>query len=360
MRHEAADYVVLGGAAGGTPIALALAARGRQVVVLDRGLPIASTLTNQKWKQSSALYEDGPMADRICAAFLNMHPLERKHILRPGAHFLVNELENWPRRQMQWRRRGLPFHPLDPAHINRDSALGPPSARSAAHVPDSVIDFPPLMRDAASEAARLGARICSGATVKRLERDGDAVRGVVYERDNREIFLECRKHCIVALGGWAPEVLGTIDVELPVRRWKCHLITLAGEQVERITAWLDGRRTTLVPYKGRTLVADTRRFGVSSGDDRSPIRAAVEALLDDLAGCFPALRWSSLTIEKVHACIKTEAGSKMSNPDLAVFDYRDHGVHGLTAVFPGKASLMFLLARHVVDQLTAEAVAVPA
>ena len=48
------------------------------------------------------------------------------------------------------------------------------------------------------------------------------------------------------------------------------------------------------------------------------------------------------------------------NQDLAVFDTASHGVHGLTVMFPGKASLMFTLARTVAAQVYDAVMAAPA
>ena len=47
------------------------------------------------------------------------------------------------------------------------------------------------------------------------------------------------------------------------------------------------------------------------------------------------------------------------NQDLAVFDTTSHGVHGLTVMFPGKASLMFTLARTVATQVFDTVMATP-
>jgi hypothetical protein len=53
---------------------------------------------------------------------------------------------------------------------------------------------------------------------------------------------------------------------------------------------------TLVPYAGRTLIADTRRALVEDSDDRTPLPEAVEGLQADLADCFPSLRWRKFTL----------------------------------------------------------------
>lgn len=71
--------------------------------------------------------------------------------------------------------------------------------------------------------------------------------------------------------------------------------------MERITAWLDGNGLTLVPYKGRTLVADRRRDPVEGGDDRMIVPKAVEELNENLARCFPDLSQQKLRPLEVRA-----------------------------------------------------------
>ncbi len=205
----------------------------------------------------------------------------------------------------------------------------------------------------AVETRRLGACLSHGARIKELVRDGDMLRGVVFEQDGRETFLRCR-HCVVALGGWGAELLRAIDVELPVRRWKSNIATVEGELVPRITAWLDAPFLTAVPFQGQTLIADTRRVLVTSGDDATPVESNLELLRHDAVANLPFLRWSDLKIARVHAAIKTEfAVGSGGNQDFAVFQKADHGVEGLTVALPGKASLMFALARQVADQVEA-------
>jgi glycine/D-amino acid oxidase-like deaminating enzyme len=127
--------------------------------------------------------------------------------------------------------------------------LGKPAYAGGFLTFDSVIDFPALLPDLHAQTLRLGARMVTGATVTRLVRDNDAVTGVVYHKDGEDRLLHCT-HCVMALGGWAPELLRGMGVHLPVRRWKCHML-IEGELVPRITVWLDAAGITLVPYAGR-------------------------------------------------------------------------------------------------------------
>jgi len=347
MQHEYSEAVVLGLGAAGAAITEELARLGVPVTALDRMDGVASSLTNQKWKHSGLLYERGEQAVKIWHAYTQSHPLEQRHLLKTGAHFLCRKEETLCEREARWRDWPIPYARLGQEFPVPSSALGKPICTGGFAAFDGILDFPALIADLCAHAARRGARIVGGATVKRLLRDADAVTGVVYEKDGMQTRLDCR-YCVVALGAWAPEALRTVGVSLPVSNWKSHVLTVEGELVERITAWLDEPKVTLVPYQGHTLIADTRRTPAAHGFDRAPIAGAADAILDDLALAFPSLRPSALKPMRVHACIKTEFnGAGARNQEAAVFAEAHHGVRGLSVVFPGKASLMFALAREV-------------
>jgi glycine/D-amino acid oxidase-like deaminating enzyme len=280
-------------------IAYELARCGAQVTALDRTDGRASTLNNQKWKHSGLLYQQRDLAGKMWDAYVDMHPIERRHLLVKGADFLAHQEPTLVEREAMWDDWEIPFKRLAPKALSTNSAPEQRKYVGGFRTPDSVIDFPALLTDLRVHAERLGARIVTRATVKRLVRDGDAVTGVIYEQDGQEVLLRC-DHCIVALGGWAPEVLRGIGVHVPVRRWKSHIITVEGELVERITVVLDSPIVTLVPYKGHTLIADTRRTPTEDGNDRIVVQEAVEALKADLAAFFPFLRGRTLNRLDVH------------------------------------------------------------
>jgi glycine/D-amino acid oxidase-like deaminating enzyme len=331
-----------------------LARRGLKVVGVDPGLTTASSLVNQKWWQSGAIYDDPELQARLWRAFENMDPIARHHCLTRRATLLADEAEALEQRSALWRATGIRHRPVRHIAPHFRGALGQPRATGGYWTPDSVLDFPALLAHLRSRADLLGAELMMGARLTRLLRKGDRISGVTYAYDGIEVELRCPQ-CIIAAGPWASKLLSDIGVQLPVRLWKCHILELAGEQVGHITAWVNPPYVTLVPYRGYTLIADTRRYSTRDGDDREPIAEAVEGLKNDLAGRFPRLNPRVLRDAHVRVCIKAEAaGTKASNPDLAVFDESYHGVRGLRVVFPGKASLAFLLARELAWQILAE------
>ena len=143
-----------------------------------------------------------------------------------------------------------------------------------------------------------------------------------------------------------------------MRRWKSCIFTVPGQLVKNVVVFRDAPIVTLVPYKGATFIADVRRFPAVDGDDRVLVPEAVEALKEDFMACFPSFDWRLLDQAHVRFCLKTEAdlrGTGITNQNMVVFDHTFHNVHGLWVVFPGKASLMFALAREVVARMTNEA-----
>jgi glycerol-3-phosphate dehydrogenase len=294
MQHEDTAVVVVG-LSTGAAIVPELARRRVKVIGLDRADGLASTLNNQKWKHGGLLYTWRELAQKLWDAYVHMHPLERRHLRNIGGHFLVRTQEELDAYEALWRDWGIPFGRLAPNVLRPHGTVGSPAYAGGFLTFDSVIDFPALLPALHAQATRLGARLLTSATVTRLVRDGETVTGVVYAKDGHETLLHC-KHCIVAIGGWAPEMLRAIGVQIPVQRWKSHILTVDTELVPRITVWLDAAGVTLVPYAGQTLIADKRRYPAADGNDRTLVPDAVEGLIADLADCFPRLRQRRLAI----------------------------------------------------------------
>ena len=336
----------------GSAIAWEMARRGLEVSGMDAGYVSAATSNNQKWKHSGWIYHDKPTACRLAAAFAHMHPAEQANVANWGAHFLAHNEETLDAHLLTLAQWGL-TSPEVTRKLPGQKVSPKCNCTAGMRTPDCVINFAGLLRDLAVETERLGATLSLRAHIKELVRDGNTLTGVVVKQDGSESFLRCQ-HCVVALGGWGAELLRAIGVELPVRRWKSNIVTLEGELVPHITAWLDTPFLTVVPFRGQTLIADTRRVLVTSACDVIPVESDVELLLQDAVANLPFLRWSDFRVARVHAAIKTEFAVDLSgNQDLAVFNESDHGVRGLTVALPGKASLMFALARQVADQVEA-------
>lgn len=135
---------------------------------------------------------------------------------------------------------------------------------------------------------------------------------------------------------------------LPLTLWKCVVLSYPLELVPCLTVVLDVRSglatdTALVPFKGRTLVAESACEEVTEITDLSIDSLRVKQLRSELAKCFP--RIASMT-PSAHVCFKLEHRSFALAPDVGSHIYHadELGVGGLTVVLPGKASLAFELA----------------
>jgi glycine/D-amino acid oxidase-like deaminating enzyme len=357
MHKEHSDIAIAGASAAGLGCASVLAEDDNvQQTVLDWGLAAASSWRNQKWLQSGANYTATALALALWQEFPNMVRTAQKFLLQRGAYFVAQSEETLENREHLLQQVGIPYQRVIPKALPTDGLLGTPQCVGGLLAPDWVIDFPALLRDLRTQLAQsANTRLLMGATVKRLLRDGDQVAGVLYEKDGEEVLLTCH-HCVVALGAYSVELLQDIGVtNLPIQRWTSHIVELDKEVVQHITVWTDDPGMTLVPYKGRTLIANTRRVPVQDITTAyTTIEKEVEILLyEQLVAAFPHLCWDALQVLAARACVKTERSNDPGarNQHFAVFGEEDHGVAGLTVALPGKATLMFQLGRAVAARI---------
>jgi glycerol-3-phosphate dehydrogenase len=250
----------------------------------------------------------------------------------------------------RWREVGIPVceHPSDD-FLRRAGAAR--DVRSFV-TPDSVMDYRGLVAEVLRQARADGAVVWPDARCVRLVPQGGPAPAVVVQTRTGEQVVRGR-HCVVAAGAWAPELLATAGVDVPVDRWKTHVVRFAVALVDQITVNVGPPLLILVPFAGSTLVGDARRVPASADDDLSVDGVAVAAMLADLTHTFPGLGTSGLGPPTAYAGIKSESrsqGSRAQEP--VVLDHTSHGVDGLVVVFPGKASLMFAVADDIVTRLS--------
>jgi len=356
LNRTQTDVVVLGCGVAGTAISLDLARRGLSVTVAYRREDEGSSFSNQKWKHSGALY---PVRSLALAAWRAYQSItsgpDQDYLLGPAeAHFFSDDPAVLDQLQRQWdawgvSSWGLDISPLPLSSCKRVGAFGRSCFVGGFRTPDCVIDFPSMIQDLRAEMRKSGVGIEASANVKQLIREGNRVTGVVVEKTSGETHIQCR-HCVVAMGAWAPQLLKSIGLVPPVRLTKSNVLVLPDELVDRITVWIR-HEVTIVPYRNRTLIADARFMPVDDPDDLAPHWPHVDELVDDLSRCFPDWR---LAQKSAYGCLKTAEMSNTGIPNPNVAIYVDsgeqgycHGVTGLTVVFPGKASLMWTVAQRV-------------
>lgn len=136
--------------------------------------------------------------------------------------------------------------------------------------------------------------------------------------------------------------------------------------LDRITVWLDVQKedgtradVTVVPFKNQILAAGTDfrvvyRVGERRLEDLRAGQSELDALLRELEQCFFDTQRRPFEVARFEAmtCFKTEQyNSAHPDVDVKVYANKDgplgngHDVPGLIVAIPGKASLMFDLAR---------------
>lgn len=374
MSRKYSEVTILGCGAAGSAIAYFLAQKGVQVSVLYRHEDEGSSFTNQKWRHSGLLYRTREMALQIWDAYQNMDPqLELPFVVgNQEAQFVGSDPEILESKKDLWTRWrisewGLDAKPLSIPENANIGVFGETSCIGGFATPDFALDYPAVIRNLRRQTKLLGAEVISGVSIERLTCNNAKIERVIYSDGTGTKELYC-DHCVVAMGAWSSQILNTIGVHPPIRLYKSTVLTFDGELVPRITVWLGdplsdmphGCAMNMVPFKGKTLVADTRFTPVSSPDDLAPDKQSAEALISDLRKCFP--NWD-IPEWQMHGCIKAEEYLGEDRPrtqNMAIY-YEEsnhrycHGINGLTVAFPGKASLMFTLAEevglHVLNEL---------
>ena len=295
------DVVIIGGGLMGSACAWQLARAGLSVIVLEKSVPgaEASSAAAGILGAHAEAHGPGPMADLLLSSL-------RRY---PG---WATELSRETGIDVEFRRSGILRVGRDRAALERIesetawlSALGrsakvidasalrklePSLAEAAGGVlfeEDARVDPRLLFRAVHVAAQRAGARFETGAYVRRIVVEGDAVRGVEVEGDR----VYAAKIVVVAAGSWSTLVPGAPLAERAV-------IPARGQVVELDTPMpplahvVMGPRCYLVPRDdGRVLVGATLEF---VGYRREVTARAVRDLLDAAIELVPALGDASL------------------------------------------------------------------
>lgn len=276
------DVVVIGGACGAV-IAHRLAEQGKRVNLLYRTDVLGATDNNQKWLHSGMLYPSGEIAERAWSNRNQDWEIKRHYLVgEPQSRILALNDETAIERMKMWeewgrRRLNVPTVTSLPSSERDQLKEEGFSFVDGWITPDCVIDFPALVHDMRlnlegkfhdeSRFPSLKQRgvLMKGARVLRLRRGRNGITGVDYDWNGEQHTLTCDQ-CVLAAGAWSYELLKEINIELPIIRKKCIVLSFKRNSlpVDKITVWLgvqkeDGTRAdlTLVPFHHETLAAGT-------------------------------------------------------------------------------------------------------
>lgn len=340
------DVVVIG-LATGSAICLELAQNGHSVIGLDCGHSHTSTARNQKWKHSGALFLQESLAARLWEHFCEPHVMERPHIEYTGAWFVeaseILEQEYIP----LWSKIGIPFRRVGTVESPCYSCRRHKTAVNSALLPDAVIKFESVVRDTVNAARSCGAMLLERSNIRGI----DVVERCVivrFEVNCEVVSVKCN-HLVVAAGAWTNHLAGLMGIELPLNNTKSHILEYKARLVDRIVVFLDEPQFTLVPFAGHTLVSNALRQNAVDPFDRNADRTIVESMANSFRERLTQLTGSDSEPEMIaRACIKTERSEDgQCFAGSSTFDHSHHGLHRVTFVVPGKASLMFAVAKEV-------------
>jgi glycine/D-amino acid oxidase-like deaminating enzyme len=341
------SQIVQVGLGSGAALAYEAVSSGLDLTAFDCALPDASTLINQKILHAGYFYKNKEDALALFQAFQFMHPYQKQNIRAKGARFIARQFQTLTDREQLWSAWSLPYQRLWMKDASTRGPLGKADGLGGFVTEDSIIDFPTLVQQLTTAAHQFGALILK-ERVTGLIIEGSKLVGLQYGQGvhKHRIGCEC---CIVAAGAWALDLLAQAGITLPVHRYKCHMLTLPGELVPSIMTWIDPPFLTVVPFKGSTIFADVERVDAADGDDLGPDGDLVESLKQSIHSAFPNMKASVLNNAQVRVGLKTEfCAPGERNYRFAIFGPEQHGISGLWVTFPGKASLMFALAREAV------------
>ena len=289
---------IVGGGVMGCATALVLAARGAEVVVLERAVPgaEASSAAAGILGAQVELHRRDEDAQRFVRARDAWASWARE--LREASGIDVGHRVSGVLRvtrderdretlalEVAWQReRGLRAELLDGRAARTVEPQVAPDVVAAAHFPDDAqVDPPALLRALMTALARApGVVVRSGTSVERLLVEHDRCVGVDLGADG-ELRADAS---VLAAGSWSSLVPG-LPAKLPVVRPVRGQIVLLDERPPRVRSIVFGLSGYVVPRgDGRVVCGSTMEH---VGFRREVTAAGVHAILDAALACVPSL-----------------------------------------------------------------------
>lgn len=297
--------VVVGAGLVGCASALALARRGAEVVVLERGAfgelaasrAAAGILGAQLERHASAAMLE------LCVASRDRYPSWIAEIeaasgmsvdfRRCGAMrvaFADAERDEIAAEVEQQKTAGHEAELLDRVAARRlEPALSDAVCAAAWFPRDGVLDPPKLLEALRVSARRVGVVFRCGVTVSGLEQRAERVVGARIEDERGEGAFVPADQVVVAAGSWSSLIADlqrmgiAADLVLPARGQMVELVTVTSP-IERV---VDAPGAYLSPRSdGRVLVGSTVEL---VGHQRAVTAAGAKALLDGALAAVPSL-----------------------------------------------------------------------
>jgi glycine oxidase len=300
---------IVGGGVMGCASALALAARGADVVLLERSVPGAEASSAAAGVLGAQI--DGRLGHPMIATFARARAeyadwareLEQTSGIDVGHR--VTGLLRLARTDEEARELGeiVAWHVREGL---RGEVLGPEDARaiepelsaefvSAAWYPDEAqVDPPALLRALVACVEKSRVKVRTGAAVQRLVVESNRCVGVAVDGETLRADAT-----VLAAGSWSSLVPGVPDALATVRPVRGQIVLLEERPVARVRVMVERGDAYLVPRgDGRVVCGSTLEHvgyarGVTAGGISAILRGVLAAV-PSLAGAEIAATWSGL------------------------------------------------------------------
>lgn len=287
---QQSSVIVIGAGIVGAALVWRLARGGHAVTVLDAGAPGGvATRASFGWINASFHHNHAHFALRAegLAAWRRLEVEAGPLPLRwPGALWWEEEGAAFDEFATRLADLGYPAERLTDAALRQYAPAVAPPERTVLHLPsEGVADAGRMAQALLAGAARLGARVLGGVTVRRVETGDGAVTGV--ETDNGRIAADT---VIVATGTTAPVLCEPLGLALPMLRRPGVLLRTQPVDIRLDPVMVaPGQEFCQLP-DGRLLAPTSPKHqGDSAEVIAEPLPELAEATLERLAALLPGV-----------------------------------------------------------------------
>jgi glycerol-3-phosphate dehydrogenase len=361
-KTSVATVAVVGGGSTGAGISRDLALRGIDTVLLEKGgLTNGATGHAHGLLHSGARYADkDPKSARDCIGENRiMREVAPNCLDETGGVFV--ELPEDPDGYFEEKVRacedcGIPTRVLGGQEIHEKYQYIAQGAQRGFEVPDAVVNPVRLVAANVLDATRNGTQVITGAEVTDVNKSGDEVESIEYEKNGERQNVEV-EHVVNASGAWAEELASMAGVEngVDVRPSKGAMVAFDYETDAVLNRCRPSDNGDIVVPHGTVSVAGTTDEEIEDPEDYRREDWEVELMREEGSKMVPALADAGVayTYWGVRPLYDPSAGDETETVDTSRgFSVIDHGdVEGFTSVVGGKLTTYRLMAEHTVDHV---------
>jgi glycine oxidase len=304
------DVVIVGGGVIGSAIAYYLRKKGREVVVMERGVPgaEASSAAAGLLAPLGSIAAAGPFADLLLASW-RMFPglvpeLEAASGItmqfeQTGSLRLVHEskrIANLRKRMKAWEPLGLHMEWLAGNEAREREPLLAPDVSAAIYAPEEGQILAPCVAQAFARAAmRLGATFCKHTEVTGVRGRQGRVTGVVTAQGE---VIGC-EHVVIAAGAWAGQVGEWLGLRLLVTPQRGQILAVR-QPATLLRHIIFGEAIYLAPKQDETVVIGATKEDV--GFSKQFTAGGMAWLLSTALRLVPSLEGSK--VERIWAGLR--------------------------------------------------------